>query len=176
MSNGVNMPPLPPAPTPVAKPALPSISKADQKRLNDATADFEAMFIQQLFKSMRRAVPEDPNGRLFAKSSGEKIFQEMLDSEYSKNMSRGNSGLGLKEAIFKQAVARQIGEVTEAQAALDRSKKTENSLNAVAQSPIGKGGVAKPGFNPYAIRDTHLPAAGNPTRVGPADPVNDRDS
>ncbi|MBF0417404.1 MAG: rod-binding protein [Magnetococcales bacterium] len=176
MSSGVNMPPLPPAPTPVAKPAAPSISKTDQKRLNDATADFESMFIQQLFKSMRRTVPEDPNGRLFAKSSGEKIFQEMLDSEYSKNMSRGNSGLGLKEAIFKQAVDRQLGQVTETQNALNRAKGSENSLNAVAQSPIGKGGVAKPGFNPYAIRETHLPAAGNPTRVGPADPVNDRDS
>ncbi|MEO5344814.1 MAG: rod-binding protein [Magnetococcus sp. YQC-9] len=176
MSDPVQMPPLPPLPAPVAKPAVPSISKADQKRLNDATADFEAMFIQQLFKSMRRTVPEDPNGRLFAKSNGEKIFEEMLDSEYSKNLSRGNSGLGLKEAIFKQAVARQIGQVTEAQTALDRSKKSENSLNAVAQSPIGKGGVVKPGFNPYATRDTHLPAAGNPQRVGPADSVNDRDS
>ncbi|MBF0212308.1 MAG: rod-binding protein [Magnetococcales bacterium] len=167
---------LPPVPTPAAKPATPSISREDQRRLNDATSDFEGMFIQQLFKSMRRTVPEDPKGGLFAKSHGEKMFQELLDGEYSKNLSRGNSGLGLKEAIFKQAVSNQLAQGVDAKAAANRIQGAENSLNAVAQSPIGKAGVANRGVNPYVTRQPHLPAAGNPTRVGPEGPVANGDS
>ncbi|MBF0627911.1 MAG: rod-binding protein [Magnetococcales bacterium] len=168
---------LPPVPVPQAKTAAPAISREDQRRLNDATSDFEAMFIQQLFKSMRQTVPEDPHGGLFAKSQGEKIFREMLDAEHAKNFSRGNSGLGLKEAIFKQAVSRQMAQLPDLQAAANRAKGAENSLNAVAHSPIGMAGVSKGGSSlPGVTPQPHLPAAGNPTRVGPADPVVAGDS
>ncbi|MEO5331034.1 MAG: rod-binding protein [Magnetococcus sp. YQC-5] len=125
-----------------------NISPADQRRLNEATADFEAMFIQQLFKSMRQTVPEDPHGGLFAKSQGEKIFAEMLDAEYAKNMSRGHSGLGLKEAIFKQTVSRQLAQGVQAQDAVNLLRGSENSLNALQQSPIGKKGMARGELGP----------------------------
>ncbi len=120
--------------------AAPSLSSEDQRRLNAATADFESMFIQQLFKSMRKTIPEDASGGLFAKSQGEKIFSEMLDGEYAKNFSHGRSGLGLKEAIFKQTVANQLAQGGKPQNALNQLREGENSLNALTQSPIGKRG------------------------------------
>ncbi|MBF0339566.1 MAG: rod-binding protein [Magnetococcales bacterium] len=167
---------LPPAPIPQIQPATPAISREDQRRLNDATADFEAMFIQQLFKSMRRTVPEDPKGGLFAKGQGEKIFAEMLDGEYSKNFSRGRSGLGLKEAIFKQTVSTQLARGAANPSAVNRAYGAGNPLNAAAQSPIGKEGVAKAGSVSAPAPQTHLPAAGNPQRVGPADATGVGDS
>lgn len=163
---------LPPLPTTQAKKAAPTLSKEEQRRLNDATSDFEAMFMQQLFKQMRRTVPEDPNGRMFAKSEGEKIFTEMLDSERAKGFSRGRTGLGLKEQIFKQAVGQQLAQANEMQDAANRAKKSENSLNAVTRSPIGMAGSQQgEGITPPVNAvPSHLPAAGLPTRVGPAGP------
>lgn len=133
-----------------------NIAPADQRRLNEATADFEAMFIQQLFKSMRQTVPEDPHGGLFAKSQGEKIFGEMLDGEYAKNMSRGNSGLGLKEAIFKQTISIQLAQGVQAQDAVNLSHGSENSLNALQQSPIGKKGMARGELGPLEQPESGL--------------------
>ncbi|MBF0294369.1 MAG: rod-binding protein [Magnetococcales bacterium] len=132
--------PLPPAPEPLKKAdAPPAISPSDLRRLNDATADFEALFLQQLFKSMRNTVPTDPNGGLFAKGPGEKLFQEMLDGEYAKNFSRGRNGLGLKEAIFKQTVARQLAvQGVDVKKAVNRLYGSENPSNVIPQSPIGK--------------------------------------
>ncbi|MBF0272175.1 MAG: rod-binding protein [Magnetococcales bacterium] len=164
---------LPPAPMP--KPSA-SISKDDQRRLNNATADFEAMFIQQMFKAMRKTVPEDPKGGLFSKGQGGKIFEEMLDGEYAKNFSRNGSGLGLKEAIFKQTVSKQIAQGVDVQSAVNRAQGTENSLNAAAHSPIGKAGVVNTGSIPYFPPKTHLPAADNPPRVGPEGSVHGGDS
>ncbi|MBF0192313.1 MAG: rod-binding protein [Magnetococcales bacterium] len=172
-SIGSNLPPLPPAP--MAKPTA-SISQDDQRRLNNATADFEAMFIQQMFKAMRKSVPDDPKGGLFSKGNGGKMFEEMLDGEYAKNFSRSGSGLGLKEAIFKQTVSKQIAHGVDAQSVVNHAQKAENSLNAAAHSPIGKAGVVNTGSIPNASPQIHLPAAGNPPRVGPEGPVHGSDS
>ncbi|NGZ06542.1 MAG: hypothetical protein G8237_09310 [Magnetococcales bacterium] len=176
MSDPVGLGSLPPQPAPLAKPAMPSLSREDQRRLNEATSDFEAMFIQQLFKSMRRAVPEAQSGTLFAKNEGEKLFREMLDTEYAKNFSRGRSGLGLKEAIFKQAVTRSMAQAADVPADVNRVKRAENSLNAVTQSPIGMAGMANRGALPGGAAPSNLPAAGNPPRVGPVGPVHGGDS
>ncbi|MBF0128003.1 MAG: rod-binding protein [Magnetococcales bacterium] len=157
-----SIPVIPPAPPLKRADLPPAISPADQKRLNDATADFESMFIQQLFKSMRHTIPQDPNGGLFAKGQGEKIFEEMLDGEYARNFSRGRSGLGLKEAIFKQTVSRHLSQGLDPKNALDRLQEGENSLNALAQSPIGKEMGAGYG-SPESL-------AKSPPRVKPAGP------
>ncbi|MBF0428435.1 MAG: rod-binding protein [Magnetococcales bacterium] len=151
--------------TPIAQP-IPAISTADQKRLNDATADFEAMFINQLLKSMRKTVPDSQQGNLFAKGHGEKMFEEMLDGEYSKNFSRGHSGLGLKEAIFKQTVTNQLGRGIDPKNALNRLQGSENSFNAMAHSPIGKEGVMQQGS--HAPLKPYSPTASNPQRDEPA--------
>lgn len=60
--------------------------------------DFEAMFMNQIMKSMRSTIK---SGGLTEESNGRKIFTEMLDSEYSK-MSSGQGPGSLAEFIYRQ--------------------------------------------------------------------------
>ncbi len=68
------------------------------KKLRDSTREFEAMYIFEAYKSMRKNIPD--NG-LIKKSSGEKIFQEMLDMEMARSAASGK-GMGLGEAMYEQ--------------------------------------------------------------------------
>lgn len=75
-----------------------AMEKKDEEKLKTACQEFEAYFVQQLFKEMRKTVPE---GTLLEKSAGRDIFEDMLDEEYSKNISKGN-GIGLANMLYKQ--------------------------------------------------------------------------
>ena len=50
--------------------------KTDDARLREASNEFEAIFIQQMMKSMRKTSLESD---FIKKSEGEKIFRSMLD-------------------------------------------------------------------------------------------------
>ncbi|NLK21807.1 MAG: flagellar biosynthesis protein FlgJ [Epulopiscium sp.] len=79
--------------------ALKKASKdKDEVVLKKACKEFEAYFINQMFKEMRSTV--QPGG-LIEKSRTEEIFQEMLDEEYSKGASQG-TGIGLADMLYKQ--------------------------------------------------------------------------
>ena len=56
------------------------------------------MFMQELFKGMRRTIPE---GGLFERSFSLQTYQEMLDDELAKSMALGG-GIGLSEVILQQ--------------------------------------------------------------------------
>lgn len=68
------------------------------EKLRQSTREFEAMYIYEAYKSMRKNVPD---GGLIPKSSGEKMFQEMLDMEMAKTASSGE-GMGLGKAMYNQ--------------------------------------------------------------------------
>lgn len=72
--------------------------KADEAQLEKACKDFEAIILNQMFSAMRKTVPE---GGLFEKSFGEKIYQSMLDEELSKKIAH-SKGMGLGELLFQQ--------------------------------------------------------------------------
>jgi flagellar protein FlgJ len=55
-----------------------------------------------MLSAMRKAVPE---GGLFEKSYGEKIYQSMMDEELSKNIAHGK-GMGLGEMLFRQLTSK----------------------------------------------------------------------
>ena len=76
---------------------------SDDEKLRDAANDFEAIFVQQMLKTMRKA---SLDSNLITKSEGEKIFQSMLDEHYSKVMSKSGS-LGLGEMIYQQLISNQ---------------------------------------------------------------------
>ncbi len=79
--------------------ALPKIqSKATQspEALDRAAKEFEGLFLNELFKVMRKTVPDD-SGKGFAS----KLFTGMLDSEIAKSTA-GNTGLGLSGMIRNQ--------------------------------------------------------------------------
>lgn len=79
-------------------PTLPKDARVSDQRLKEACQDFEALFVGQLFAAMRASVPDDG---LLARSSGEKIFQEMLDGEYAKAISR-TERFGLSQMLYRQ--------------------------------------------------------------------------
>ena len=54
-------------------------------RLRQACEDFEALMFSQLLKAMRSSMPD--NG-LLPQSSGERMFQEMLDGQYAQELLR----------------------------------------------------------------------------------------
>lgn len=75
-----------------------AVAKQEDAALKDACQQFEAYFIQQMWKGMRNTLSGDG---LIPKSQGEDIFQEMLDAEYSKEASQGQ-GIGIAQTLYRQ--------------------------------------------------------------------------
>ena len=71
---------------------------SDDDKLREAANDFEAIFIQQMLKTMRKTSFESD---LLPKSEGEKVFQSLLDEQYALLSSKSGS-LGLSEMIYQQ--------------------------------------------------------------------------
>ena len=78
----------------------PSIDKKtkDLASLRESSREFETLFVMEMYKAMRKAVPE---GGLFEKDSSTEIFTEMLDMERAKATTQGK-GLGIAEAMYNQ--------------------------------------------------------------------------
>jgi flagellar protein FlgJ len=66
--------------------------------LRESSRDFEQIFVMEVFKAMRKAIPE---GGLFEKSSSTEMFQEMLDMETVKAATK-STGFGIADAMYKQ--------------------------------------------------------------------------
>ena len=67
-------------------------------KLAKAAMEFERIFAEIMVKEMRKSVK---SGGLVEKSTGEEIFTEMLDGEYTKLMVK-NGNLGLAKTIIEQ--------------------------------------------------------------------------
>jgi len=80
-----------------------AIGEHDDKALKEACQEFEAYFVQQLFKEMRKTIPE---GGLIEASNEGQIYEEMLDEEYSKTISI-NNGMGIASSLYKQLSTKQ---------------------------------------------------------------------
>lgn len=66
--------------------------------IRKAAADFESVFINQMFQAMRKTVPQV--GLLGQDSAGQ-TFREMLDQQWSQNIAQAG-GLGLGEILYRQ--------------------------------------------------------------------------
>jgi flagellar protein FlgJ len=75
-----------------------AMDNKDERELKKACNQFEQYFVNQLFKEMRNTVH---NGGLIPKSQGEKLFEDMLYEEHSKEISKGQ-GIGIGEMMYKQ--------------------------------------------------------------------------
>ncbi|MCF6178517.1 MAG: rod-binding protein [Geopsychrobacter sp.] len=76
---------------------LSSIDKDSQKTAQVAQ-DFEAIFVQQIFKGMRQTLPD---GGLLPKGQAEEIFNDMQDMEAAKQLT-AHGGIGLAEMMVEQ--------------------------------------------------------------------------
>ena len=74
---------------------------AQDKKLKKACADFEAMLVFQLLKTMRQSVPK--NGFL-KPSQGQATYEMMLDQKIAEELANRGGGLGLQKMLYNQMV------------------------------------------------------------------------
>ena len=72
--------------------------RQDAEALRKTCQDFEAVFVQSMFKAMRSTVPD---GGLFPKGMAEESFRDLMDQEVAKT-SAAQGTLGIAEALFRQ--------------------------------------------------------------------------
>ena len=75
-------------------------SKSSDEQLLDACKEFEAYFTEQVFKALKKMVPEDENMSTTSASTLD-YFNEMLMQEYAKT-SAENGSLGLAQMLYEQ--------------------------------------------------------------------------
>lgn len=71
----------------------------DDKKLMDVCREFESIFIHMMLKEMKKSVPDDG---IIEKSQGTKIFEEMHLEELSKDVSKGDNGIGIAKMLYDQ--------------------------------------------------------------------------
>ena len=77
--------------------------KESPARLKEACQEFEAIFLSKMLRSMKSTVPE---GGLIPKSSGHKMFEEMLDDKMAEEIAHTGT-LGLAD-VLQRALADQV--------------------------------------------------------------------
>ncbi len=73
-------------------------TKKDPEALRRVSQQFEAIFIQQMFKGMRATVPA---GGLQENDRSIQIFQDLMDQQVADDMAR-RQGLGIADALLRQ--------------------------------------------------------------------------
>ncbi|MCX7820329.1 MAG: rod-binding protein [Brevinematales bacterium] len=77
--------------------------KLDKKQILSVSREFESLFINQLFKSMRKTIQKSDwlNGGL-----KQEFFEDMLYEEYSKKIAH-SGGIGLGDMVYKFLISNQ---------------------------------------------------------------------
>lgn len=68
------------------------------KALRKSCREFEAIYINEMYKTMRKTVPESS---LFESDMADTVYQEMLDMEMARQTASGD-GIGIGKAMFEQ--------------------------------------------------------------------------
>lgn len=89
-----------------------------KEKLRKAAEGFEAIFIRQLFKTMRESMTENS---MFGKGSTGEIYGDILDNSIAEKMAE-KSEFGLADAIFKEMVKK-----------LDMESKSDTVKNVVSK-------------------------------------------
>ena len=66
--------------------------------LRKSCREFEAIYINEMYKAMRKTVPDSG---LFKKDMSSELYKEMLDMEMAKQTASGK-GMGIGEAMYEQ--------------------------------------------------------------------------
>jgi flagellar protein FlgJ len=77
--------------------------KLDRDKLKKSCADFEAVFIQQLLKSMRQTVMRSD---FIGNGAGKDIYESLFDQELSQSLSK-REGLGLGKVIYNRMIQQE---------------------------------------------------------------------
>lgn len=71
---------------------------AELHKLRQSCREFEAIYINEMYKTMRKTVPESG---LFEKDMANTLYQEMLDMEMARETAAGD-GMGIGKAMYEQ--------------------------------------------------------------------------
>ena len=69
------------------------------KELKEACAGFEAIFMTEMLKSMRKTLPGDA---LLKDSNATSIYKSMQDQNLAENLSNSQKSLGIKDFLYQQ--------------------------------------------------------------------------
>lgn len=75
----------------------------DPEKLKETAQQFEAIFIQQMFKEMRRTIPQDG---LIPRGNADEVYTQMQDLEAAK-ITAQQGGIGLAELMMQQLMKDQ---------------------------------------------------------------------
>jgi flagellar protein FlgJ len=78
-------------------------SQTEDPGLRKASKEFEAFFLGQILKDMRRTVPESG---LLGQGPEENMMRDLLDDEWAKQMAQGR-GIGLAQVLYRQLMPQQ---------------------------------------------------------------------
>lgn len=70
----------------------------DPEKLKAVAQQFEAIFIQQMFKDMRNTIPE---GGLVERGNADEVYTQLQDAEAAKIMAE-QGGIGLADLMLQQ--------------------------------------------------------------------------
>lgn len=84
--------------------ASPAVPAGPEARLRKAAHDLEGVFVNELFKAMRQAVPE---GGLLESDPGRDLFTGLLDERLAEVYAEGNHR-GLGESLYRQLSRRLL--------------------------------------------------------------------
>lgn len=77
-------------------------STKDDAALMKTCQEFESLFVNMMFKSMKQAtLLDEEDNQFIQKSYGREIFEDMKDEEMSKKVAQGG-GIGIAKVMFKQ--------------------------------------------------------------------------
>jgi flagellar protein FlgJ len=78
--------------------ASPEEAEKDRK-LRKACADFEAIFINYIFQTMRKTVPES---NYMTKMPGKDTYTMIMDQKLSQELANRGGGIGLQKVLYEQ--------------------------------------------------------------------------
>jgi Rod binding domain-containing protein len=96
--------------TKIGSQSVDELKKKNDAKLKKVCADFEAIFVAQMLKSMRESVEKSD---LFGDGFGSDMYQSMFDTQLSEKIAQG-SGTGIGQILYKTMAARLNGETAEA--------------------------------------------------------------
>jgi peptidoglycan hydrolase FlgJ len=96
-----------------------------EMEMEKVARDFESVFINKLFESMRKAIPKSD----LLQSSSMDMFQSMMDQEMAKELSK-RKGLGMGEMVYNDL------------SRMNKILKGE-AINSYSQTPQPKGQIER---------------------------------
>lgn len=80
-----------------------------EKKLRKACADFEAIFINYIFKAMRQTVPKN---NYMPQMPGKDTYGMIMDQKVAEDLSRRGGGIGLQKMLYEQLSRSAAGKGT----------------------------------------------------------------